>query len=360
MPEDEYDEHGKPSVHDGGAGIWSLGAAREQVISTGDPITVFAAGAVLWRAGPDGHTEIALVHRPRYNDWSLPKGKLDPGETPAHAAAREIVEETGFCCELSRFLTQVTYPVPAPDGGRTGKLVHYFAAQACDGSFSPNEEVDELRWMRIEHARRQLTYVHDERVLDAFDRLPAEVATVLLVRHAKAGKRSEWAADDTLRPLSESGRRQRDALRTLLPLFGPERAYTAPRLRCRQTIAPVAEGAGIGVSSEPRLSEEGYWQDPQAGVQRLLRIAAEPGVALVCSQGAVIPDLVARLATAASMDLGAVRSKKGSVWTLTFRRYPHSETHVRENGSGQLLRLAAADYLDDPVVPDIAPLAAEL
>ncbi|MGI8307907.1 NUDIX hydrolase [Saccharopolyspora hattusasensis] len=307
------------------------------------PAPVRAAGAVLWRDVGDG-PEVALVHRPRYDDWSLPKGKLDPGELSAHAAVREVSEETGFSCVLSRFLTRVNYSVPESDGGRAPKMVDYFTARAADGVFAPNDEVDELRWLRTDQARGRLSYPHDVGVLDAFEELPAESATVLLVRHAKAGKRSEWAGDDILRPLTEAGRQQRDALHSLLPLFGPARIYSAPRLRCEQTVAPIAEDLGIGIAVEPLFSEEGYLGDPDAGVDLMLRVAAGAGPAVVCSQGGVIPDLVARLADSAGLPLGEVASRKGSVWTLTF-----SGDRYSGNGSGPALRLAAADYLADPL-----------
>ncbi|MEV0049167.1 NUDIX domain-containing protein [Saccharopolyspora shandongensis] len=304
---------------------------------------VRAAGAVLWRAGAAG-AEVALVHRPRYDDWSLPKGKLDPGELPAHAAVREVAEETGFSCVLSRFLTRVDYSVPVAGGGRAPKVVDYFTARAGDGSFAPNDEVDELRWLPTGRARELLSYPHDAGVLDAFEKSPAESATVLLVRHAKAGKRSEWAGDDDLRPLTEAGQRQRDALHSLLSLFGPARIYSAPRLRCEQTVAPIAADLGIGIATEPLFSEEGYLGDPDAAADALRGVADGPGAAVVCSQGGVIPDLVARLADSTDLRLGEVASRKGSVWTLTFARDRSSG-----NGSAPALRLAAADYLADPL-----------
>lgn len=311
--------------------------------------TVRAAGAVLWRSDVDGHTEVAVVHRPRYDDWSLPKGKLDVGETIPLAAVREVAEETGFSCVLSRFLRQVRYPVPTRDGGHAAKVVDYYCAQAREGAFTPGDEVDELRWMSVENARRQLSYPHDAGVLDAFGEVPTHVKTLMLVRHAKAGSRSDWNGDDDLRPLSTGGQRQQAALHAFLPLFGPQRVHSAPRLRCEQTVQPVATDLGVSVESEPLLSEEGYWPQPQAAIDRLLRIASLPGTAVVCSQGGVIPDLVARLAGTAGIDagqtdLGEVPSKKGSVWTLTFRCAPRTD-----NGTGPALRLATADYLADPL-----------
>ncbi|GAB3276272.1 NUDIX hydrolase [Parasphingorhabdus pacifica] len=302
-----------------------------------------AAGAVLWREGPNSRPEVAVVHRPRYDDWSLPKGKLDPGETAVHAAVREVTEETGFHGVVSRFLTRIRYSVPAAGGGRADKVVDYFSAKVHNGRFDPNNEVDEIRWLPTDRAREQLSYPDDSRVLDAFERLPIDVTTVLLVRHANAGNRSEWSGDDTIRPLSESGCEQRDALHSLLPLFGPERVYTAPRLRCEQTVRPVAEDLGIELEADPSLSEEGYLADPEATVERVLRIAAGTGTAVISSQGGVIPDLVARLSESAGIEPGEVRSAKGSVWILTFRHDAPSG-----NGSGPSPQLGSATYLADP------------
>ncbi|MGH3621270.1 MAG: NUDIX hydrolase, partial [Sciscionella sp.] len=137
--------------------------------------TVRAAGAVLWRhvhtegwdtslSGECAPVEVALVHRPHYGDWSLPKGKLHNGETVAHGAVRELVEETGFTARLSRRLGTVEYPAPRPLGWR--KSVVYFSACARNGSFSPNNEVDELRWLSVEQAGELATHDSDRLVLD--------------------------------------------------------------------------------------------------------------------------------------------------------------------------------------------------
>jgi 8-oxo-dGTP diphosphatase len=285
---------------------------------------VRAAGAVLWRGAGDAF-EVALVHRPRYDDWSLPKGKVDPGETIAATAVREIREETGFRAVLGRYVAQTAYDVPARHGdGMLKKTVDYFSGEAVSGSFEPNDEVDELRWFGPVEAERLLTRDTDVRVLREFCALPPESTTLLLVRHAKAGKREDWTGDDDLRPLSDAGQRQADALRALLPLFGADRVLSAPRLRCVQTVGGVAEDLGVDVRHEHLLSEEGYWPDPVLGIARLLAIAGDGGTPVVSSQGGVIPDLVSALADRDGIELtasrgGVVPSKKGSLWVLTFR-----------------------------------------
>lgn len=298
-----------------------------------------AAGAVLWRH-EDGELRIALVHRPRYDDWSLPKGKVDSGETIAAAAVREVLEETGFQAVLGRHLAQVGYQVSARDGdGKEDKIVDYFSAEAVAGEFAANEEVDELRWTGAVEAEALLTRPVDVDVIRTFYALPAELTTMVLVRHAKAGKRDEWNGDDDLRPLAAAGMRQADALRSLLPLFGVDRVLSAPRLRCVQTVQGVADDLGVEVRHEPLLSEEGYWPDPVLATARLLAIAGDGGTPLVSSQGGVIPDIISSLADAGGVRItvargGSLPSKKGSAWVLSFLP-----------GSGDdAPRLVAADY----------------
>ncbi|MDQ3402775.1 MAG: NUDIX domain-containing protein [Actinomycetota bacterium] len=268
-----------------------------------------AAGAVLWRAS-GGVPEVAVVHRPHYDDWSLPKGKLDAGESVYAAAVREVAEETGFAAVLGRHLGQVVYEVAG-----IPKTVDYFAARVAGGSFAPNSEVDSLVWLPVEQAAELVSYQHDRGVLARFASAPADLVTVLLVRHAHAGKRSGWDGPDDARPLSRTGRAEVSALTGLLPLFGPSRVHAAPKVRCVDTVRPVADLLGVAVSEEPALAER---DDPDAASARLREIVALGGVSVVCSQGGVIPDLVTASAARSAMELGEIRSRKGSVWVLSF------------------------------------------
>jgi 8-oxo-dGTP pyrophosphatase MutT (NUDIX family)/phosphohistidine phosphatase SixA len=276
---------------------------------------VLAAGAVLWRPGVHG-VEIALVHRPKYDDWSFPKGKLDAGETMPFAAVREITEETGQAARLGPLLADVRYSVAE---GR--KLVRYWAAEARGGEFVPGAEVDELRWVDSAGAVEQLSYAHDVEVLERFAKIGPPVSVIALVRHGKAGSRSQWDGDDALRPLSGSGQEQARQLDALLGLFGPDRVVTAPPVRCRDSVAPLAERLGLAIDEEPLLSEAGYRDDAAATLACLRELASVPGVTVACSQGGVIPGLVRTLATGAGLpgvDPNDVPAKKGSVWLLTF------------------------------------------
>jgi 8-oxo-(d)GTP phosphatase len=286
---------------------------------TAERIDVRAAGAVVWREGPGGAVEIALVHRPRYDDWSFPKGKLDRGETMPFAAVREVREETGLDVRLGPALGCVTYAVPE---GR--KLVRYWAARAGAGEFAANSETDELAWVGLARARELLSYHHDVDMLARFAARGHPFSTLVLVRHAKAGSRSQWNGADDLRPLSSSGHEQAHQVTDLLALFGPQRLGSAPPLRCRDTIAPLATALRLPVTDEPLLGEDGWWDAPEAGLARVRALAATPGVTAVCSQGGVIPDAVGTLAAASPHPTGVdpddVPARKASTWVLGFTK----------------------------------------
>jgi len=131
---------------------------------------VQAAGGVVSRAGEGGVFEVLLVHRPKYDDWTLPKGKLEPGETHERAALREVEEETGLTCELGRELPSTSYR----DGRGRPKVVRYWAMRPLGGAFSPHREVDEVRWAPVEEAKALLSHAHDRDVLEALAETVAE------------------------------------------------------------------------------------------------------------------------------------------------------------------------------------------
>lgn len=305
-------------------------------------VTVRAAGTVLWRQVKADRIEVAVVHRPWHEDWSLPKGKLDPGETPAGCAVRETWEETGYRVVLGRPLGDVDYQVATPVPGR--KVVSWFTGRAEGGEFVRNQEVDELRWLRPSAAARLLSYDTDRAVLARFAAVPPDARTLLLVRHAKAGNRSGWSGPDDQRPLSTAGREQATALRLLLPLFAPDDVHAADLVRCVDTVHGLADDIGVPVALEPVLNEANYERDPAASARRLTAIARAGGTPVVCTQGGVIPGVLGAIASRAGLELGRIRSKKGSVWVLTF-------------GATKPLRLLAAHYLPT-ALPHPLPVSA--
>jgi 8-oxo-dGTP pyrophosphatase MutT (NUDIX family) len=133
--------------------------AGPTVLDVMDP--VLAAGGVVLRDGPGGR-EVVLVHRPRYGDWTLPKGKREADETDRQTALREVEEETGLRCELLTELRSISYV----DARGRPKIVRYWAMRAPDeGSFEPTPEVDEVRWVTISEADALLSYERDREVL---------------------------------------------------------------------------------------------------------------------------------------------------------------------------------------------------
>jgi 8-oxo-dGTP diphosphatase len=292
-----------------------------------------AAGAVLWRPSDDGdEPEVALVHRPRYDDWSLPKGKVDAGENEPMTAVREVREETGYRCHLGRRLATVTYRVEE----QGMKKVRYWAARVVEGDFAPNDEVDELKWLPVSAAMKQLEYAADRKVLRRFAKVPADTKTTLIVRHGTAGSKSRYKGDDRLRPLDKAGRAQAESLVGQLLAFGGDTLYAADRVRCRQTIEPLADELGVPIHDEPLLTEEAYADNPKPARRRILEIAAAAGTPVICTQGKVIPDLIAWWCQRDGVRPDKSRNRKGSTWVMS-------------SWQGHLV---AADHIDSPLAAE--------
>jgi len=228
------------------------------------PPKIPAAGALLWRPGEQG-PEVVLVHRPRYDDWSFPKGKCLPGEHLMITAVREVTEETGIEITLGRRLRTVRYL----NDGRP-KQVDYWAARpaaqaaggtdepAEPGPFTPNEEVDQLVWLPLTAAGDRLSYQHDTEVLSEFASAPAATTPIILVRHASTRNKKAWQKaghpDDLTRPLTPLGQVQAKLLGQILSCFGPARVISSPAERCLATVEPYAALIGGVVEPAPAFA----------------------------------------------------------------------------------------------------------
>jgi 8-oxo-dGTP diphosphatase len=273
-----------------------------------------AAGGVLWRKAAESDAlEVALIHRNRYDDWSLPKGKIEPGETAPVAAVREIDEETGFAAELGRWLATLSYPVE-----HHTKKVTYWAARAVGGEFAPNDEVDQLIWLPVADAMKRVSYPLDRKVLRRFVKQPADTRTLLIVRHGTAGTKSRYKGDDQKRPLDKKGRGQAESLVGQLLAFGATELYAAPRTRCHQTLEPLAEELGVTIEDVLTLTEEAYADDRQAGRRSIKKIfEASDGTPVMCTQGKVIPDFIEWWCARDGVRPAKSRNLKGSTWVLS-------------------------------------------
>ena len=281
------------------------GAVPQAATLLGVSQPVRAAGGIVLR-GEVPDRSVALVHRPRYDDWSFPKGKLDADEDEATAAVREVEEETGLRCRLGPSVGAVTYRDPR---GRA-KVVRYFRMDADGGRFTPNREVDELRWVPIEDAAGLLSYAHDRSLLrQVLAGLPA--SALYVIRHAKAGIRAAWSGPDEERPLTRRGRKQARRLVERFQGLDIQRILSSPFVRCMQTVEPLAEARGLPVEVATELREG-------ASVDELLRGLATFGdrPMVVCGHGTEIRSMIDRLEAGGATIEGARGIAKGSVWVL--------------------------------------------
>ncbi|HMH94565.1 MAG TPA: NUDIX hydrolase [Streptosporangiaceae bacterium] len=277
-----------------------------------------AAGAVVWRDGPGG-IQIAVVHRPKYDDWTLPKGKCELGEHVLLTAVREVEEETGQLVTLGRRLCPSYYKVD----GRL-KRVDYWAGRAVDplAPFVPGHEVDDLAWLPMATAAARLTYDRDVALVEEFAGGPALTVPVILLRHASAGSRSSWGGADLARPLDARGAADADLLARLLACFGVGALISSAAERCVATVRPFAALAGAKIEIEP-LFTVGVQAAPETVTLRAAELATEDGPVVVCAHRENLPLLLAAVCVRlGTRPPGGRALRKGRFWVL----------HVAEGG----------------------------
>jgi len=272
-------------------------------------VTVTASGGVVFRPGEDG-TEILLVHRPRYDDWSLPKGKDDPGETADHAAIREVAEETGLTCLILSELGQVGYTTSSG----IEKAVTYFLMRPVGLiPWVPNDEVDEVRWLSVPEALSTLSYEHD-RALVSSCQLDTHLrsGTFYVVRHGSAGSRLKWEGDDRNRPLKPKGERQAEAIAKWLESEPIDLIVSSDSRRCTETMAPLAARLGLPVRHHPALAEGARDRQVLEFAKGLIGINT-----VMCSHGDVIPVMLEMMAVRGMKLPSSLKCEKGSTWMIS-------------------------------------------
>ena len=261
---------------------------------------VLAAGALCWRI-VDGKLRVLVIYRGDRADVSLPKGKVDPGESLPQTAVREILEETGLAITLGAPLGTVDYQLPS---GRD-KVVYYWAAEVSDeaianSTFVANAEVASLAWVSPKKARASLSYAHDIDVLERFEeRLAnrnARTFAIISLRHGKAVPPELWDGPDATRPLMQRGQDQAASIAPGIAAYGPRKLISSTAAHCLATIEPLAQLVGREVKATAAISQDAHEYNQSDVGSVLLKRLASKKTAVLCSHGPVLPEIIAEVA----------------------------------------------------------------
>jgi 8-oxo-dGTP diphosphatase len=285
---------------------------------------IMAAGAVLYRVNQD-EFEIALIHRPRYDDWSFPKGKIEFGESFLATARREVLEETGYAAKFGPLIAEIQYLAEG-----VPKRVKYWAAHAISEpkSIADIEEVDLLEWHSLKSAKAKLTHEEDRKVLKLFKDMSPGIdknCTLILLRHAKALKRVEWIGDDGDRPLDNRGQIQSEKFRSIYEAYGIDEIFSSDAYRCLETVKPLGRDLGITVGIASDISEYQYSRDkekPLKFAKKFLKASKEGEsnkTVLLCSHNPVLPKILKELAGSMAFDEIDRGLEPGDGWILFHR-----------------------------------------
>ena len=257
------------------------------------------------RIAPDGTPRVLVVHRSRYDDWSFPKGKREPGEPGKVTARREVGEEAGIHVRVETKLPEIRYIVD----GVPKRVRYWLMAWTGDAPELRDDEVDEVRWCTLDEARVLLTYDDDLPLLAAID--PAtRPGTVWVIRHAKAGSRFTYDGIDTERPLTDAGQEQAAAIAARLARKPVARIITSPYTRCQQTVTPLAAALNLPLETDATLGEG----NDDAAIHRW---CTEPDPLVLCTHSDVLEALVRELVVTDVVPPEAFdQIAKGSIWRL--------------------------------------------
>ncbi len=272
-----------------------------------------AAGALLWRETNERTFEIALIHRPKYDDWTLPKGKIEEGETALQCAYRELIEETGIKASFTRQLGTVEYE----ESGQRKRVIFWAAQCALEASiFMPNEEVDVLEWLAPDKAIAKASHDSDRQMIESFLSQSPHTDTLIILRHTKALERGDWDEVDSERTLNEVGFDQAQLLIKHLEPFAIEEIYTSDYVRCVQTVTPMAHSRGLGITQVPSLNEETFEEDPLRSVSFANALKQDEKNILICSHNPVIPTMLRGILNTKLKNKDLIKLEPGDAWIV--------------------------------------------
>lgn len=286
---------------------------------TSDFKVLRAAGAVVWRKNAEDDLEILLIHRPKYDDWSFPKGKVEANESLLACAYREVKEETGYEVVFGSYIGEINYLV---DG--LPKKVKYWSAHlhSMVGEYDARE-VDQVVWYKPAEALIILSRQEDIKILESFLKLERDTQVLILLRHAKALARNEWNGDDGDRPLIQLGQSQADFLALSLRAYAIEEIHTSDAVRCYETVRPLAQAIKKDLIFASEVSEYGFERDELKSTKYVRQLLKNNTPTLVCSHNPVLPYILEKLITKSGVEISSTKLEPASAWVIN-----HLDTEV--------------------------------
>ena len=273
---------------------------------------IIAAGAVVWRRNKSDEVEIAIIHRPKYDDWSFPKGKAEISEEVIACAHREVLEESNLDTQFGPYLGDVEYMTS--DGA---KRVFFWSAKVINEyPFTPNSEVDKLEWHSVKSASKLLSLETDKQILKVFTKLTLDTKPFILLRHAKAITRDEWQGDDDDRPLDSQGTFQADRLIPIYSAYKIDEVHTSDALRCFDTVNQFARRLGIKLEVSGKLSESTYKKDKDKAIDYCKEVIKENKNILICSHNPILPKLLTKLTKKAEVETDEDKLQPAQSWII--------------------------------------------
>ena len=274
--------------------------------------TILAAGAVLWRKGEKKKIEVLIIHRPKYDDWTFPKGKAEIGEPLIACAYREVLEETNIETAFGPYLGEVEY---LTNDGK--KKVSFWSAKVIkEKEFNSNAEVDQLKWVEVTKVKELLTLDTDRKILEQFLRIEPDTKPLVLLRHAKAVTRDEWQGEDDDRPLDSYGQNQAKRLLAMYQVFNLEQIHSSDAVRCYDTVVAIAKGLSIKLEVTGKLSESTFKKDKEKAFDYAKDLMKLNESVLLCSHNPILPKMLNKLTKKSEVDADEDKLSPGDGWVI--------------------------------------------
>jgi 8-oxo-dGTP diphosphatase len=274
--------------------------------------TILAAGAVLWRKSEKKKIEVLIIHRPKYDDWTFPKGKAEIGEPLIACAYREVLEETNIETAFGPYLGEVEY---LTNDGK--KKVSFWSAKVVkEKDFKPNAEVDQLKWVEVTKVKEMLTLDTDRKILEQFLQIEPDTKPLVLLRHAKAVTRDEWQGEDDDRPLDSYGQNQAKRLLAMYQVFNLEQIHSSDAVRCYDTVIAIAKGLNIKLEVTGKLSESTFKKDKEKAFDYAKELIKSNESVLLCSHNPILPKMLNKLTKKSEVDADEGKLLPADGWVI--------------------------------------------